>query len=363
MPDTALHRCDSQDLREWACDTIGIPIDTAADTFRASLLRRLAAADFLPPDDWHDAVDVLLATPQSAFTSVPEGYYEHRGSELRLEVARFAATYFDLPRDARRHQWEELSQKCAPWSPLRLWLLQLQAGLDVEWHEDHNRPASTEQFARMVCEDFLNAPGPARRETCRKLAIMRSEHGHWEVVAAAFHHDHPDIANLSPALVQEFADFTSHHRWAVFAASWRRLFKGGWFPESSDSPLTLKHYLLLFVVLTSISVIPVVIASFESAKMRRATPQIVPYAQPKPFEPISIGLDPREVKRIRDLGDRATASEKELLHLHEIVTRLPMDAGIVKMIRQSPVGSKQPTADGPLPPSGSTPERKDPDHE
>ena len=323
---------DQRDLLNWARDTVGIAAELDTQHVRTELLRHLTAHDFVPPEEWHDAIRVLATTSVPATQPAPMHYLRARESELRPEVEQFAKTFFELDIKARGERWKQLAAQCAAIAPLRIWLNRLEAGLDVECRWDAQQPASIQEFGDLVCQAFLQLRGPAAHEFRQKLAQMRRDAGHWQPVARDFGLRYPEVAQLCPRLVSEFAHFFRTRRRMAISKCLNTAVSE-WIPLTSDTPLSFRHS--VFFILVGVAITAATIYLDDSHK-NRSRPSWMPPPPIKSYQLPDFQLTAEEYRRIQ-------STNPDQLKAAEAATKILIDSGVLKLERLIDDPSQQST--------------------
>ncbi|MDB5336069.1 MAG: hypothetical protein JWN70_1688 [Planctomycetaceae bacterium] len=204
MNDSGLPEPVRNDLRNWASETARVPVTSEADRVRRAVFGQLSAHNFVPPDDWHEAVDVMLISRVDEACRLPDSYYDTRERELGQQVERFAQEFFKLDPEQRRARWGELHGLSQPWPPLRLWLDRLEPGLDVRADALENSSRSLQTLGTLICEKFVLPPPRQARLLMKELPLLLDHAVFWGKAARTMRRDFPDIAGLDKLLLSQF---------------------------------------------------------------------------------------------------------------------------------------------------------------
>lgn len=175
-----------------AAAALGVPPDADAAAAREGFLRKLADADFAPPEGWVAAVNRLggtaLPLSRDAVSSEVDA--------VRDEIDAFAAEFWGLDPDARRAKWTDLHARCSA-GPSATFLneLEIGLGLPVTPHEDEG----VEALASLARELFVMRP---RHRAVRRAEWLANHEdtGTQKAVAARLAAEQPGLAVLDPIL-------------------------------------------------------------------------------------------------------------------------------------------------------------------
>ena len=316
-----MHNSDS---RQWAHETLEIPPDSNPVEMRSRALIELEATDFVPDDNWHDALDVLLETQPQPDCPAPRAYYLERESDLRNAVRQFAESYFDLAPAVRREHWNRLNDPCQTFPPLRRWMQRLAAGLDVEPRFPDSLPESTAIFGNLICREFLQLPGEAGHETRHNLAMLHRDTHRWRDVARDFQRDFPTVARLCPGTIQGFVGHNWRRTADLMINQWAA-FTRDLIPDL-ESPLTAKQMVTVF---SAIAVI--VFVAVRNSDRKTDPPKLPPFMTPAYKMPDVTNFNPGLT--VADF-ERISKSKPEELTEKERIQKVFIDAGIFKLVRQ-----------------------------
>lgn len=136
-----------------AAAALDVPADATPDAARAAFLRKLADADFAPPEGWVAAVNRL----GGANVPLSPDAVADAADAVRDEVDAFAAAFWSLTPEVRRATWSDLHARC-PAGPTAAFLLHLEIGLSAPTAPLPD-PA-TEELAAFARELFVLRPRP-----------------------------------------------------------------------------------------------------------------------------------------------------------------------------------------------------------
>lgn len=206
----------SGDVAQWAQHALGIDAAPGTDKWQSQVLQQLTASDFMPPDDWYDAIDVYQGAASVEPELVPLGYFRDREDEAQEQVGQFASQYFDLVPQDRRDKWEELTERCAPWPVLKARLEWLGRGLKVVPTMSATVAPSIIELGNLVCRKYLRISENDERKSWLQVRLMRQKINQWEKVAQRFRIEYPELYALLPEFVDSLANFSrirNHQRW------------------------------------------------------------------------------------------------------------------------------------------------------
>lgn len=280
MSETITRTSLQSDIEAWAQQTLGIATDSNSAGWQGEVLKRLTAHDLVPDDDWYDAIDVYQGTSSLAAKDAPLGYYREREVEARQLLQQFVTRFFDLPPADRWPAWIRLEALCAPWPVLGLKLQRLKRGLDVNPRLAPGASQSTIKLGNLICRNFLWPEGDFAREAWVEIRAMRRDRQYWEQVARTLRRTHPQLYQLAPELVDDFADHSRRlrrQRWQELIPDW----SGSWLPADGTTPLTAKHVVSLLLLVGGFLLIAGGVTAFQIAtesKPRVNTPSYSPPA-------------------------------------------------------------------------------------
>lgn len=308
------------DQRAWARETLELSNTIAPDDTPVAILKRLAASDFVPTDDWHGAIETLVPHEFTDDGSVPLAYYFEREPLVRHKIEQFADSFFDLAPAKRRQQWEQLRRLSAPWPPLSLWLTHLQPGLEIQFPTVSQTTEEIRTFARFVGEQFRQRPGRKSAEYWEQLNTTFQDRKHWQGVAWKFQRQFPDQAHVFAPWVQEFTQYS-----ATLSKLWR---ENIWATcKSALSFSRIRNIPELYLVWFAISIL----IGIMSAAMKRPG-ELAPKISRPNYQLVNdqqawksihellhphVILDPPDIVAIRQLGKRAAPIELERLQAFE----------------------------------------------
>ena len=188
----------------WAAEQLGLSPHASADEVRAAWLRRLPADDFVPSSESRWALEALLRrqTEGGWEARADEAASRWEGEQLRGEVEAFAIGFWELPADERRRRWQMLADRCAFAPALRVRLLRLEAGLDIDLREPADK-AKVSELAGHVRELFVLRPGPRARARRALLHRMRDNWNEWRIASQRLRHGYPALAALGNDLLDK----------------------------------------------------------------------------------------------------------------------------------------------------------------
>lgn len=145
--------------RKLAATALGVPIDTDADGVRAAFLKKLAGAQFVPPDEWLAAMNLLngATLPLTPEAKMVLAEYE------KADVVQFLMEYWVLPPAERQQRWNALDKRCHD-ADNRDTLFRLKDGLkvDVKFHSN----LTMQTMAEFIREIYLL---PTRSRAIRRM--------------------------------------------------------------------------------------------------------------------------------------------------------------------------------------------------
>ncbi len=175
-----------------AAAALGVPPDADPAAVREAFLRKLADADYAPPEGWVAGVNRLggTAIPLSCEAVASEA------DAVRDEIDAFAAGFWGMDPDARRAKWNDLHARC-PAGPSAAFLNQLELGLGVAAvpHPDEG----VEAVASLARELFVLRPRPRAVRRAEWLANHDATDSQ-KAVAERLAVDQPGVAALDPIL-------------------------------------------------------------------------------------------------------------------------------------------------------------------
>lgn len=195
-----------QDQRAWAAKVLDLPAETNAEETAAVLLVRLEQTGFLPPHDWHPALDVFCNEDSSLQLTRPAEYYHDRLPQLQTEIRGFVLEFFSLrPRD-RVLKCEYLTAISSnfPSCYLKLHRLPIYFHLTPDFTQRDSHKVVV--FGKRICQTLIDPIGLIDHELSRQIRSMQQDPLHWQPIAKTFRQQFPAIAKLAPQLVGDFAD-------------------------------------------------------------------------------------------------------------------------------------------------------------
>lgn len=173
---------------------------TTPESARADFLRRLADADFSPPEGRVVALNAAAGTPLPV---TPEAAAE-AAAEVRERVDEFAERYWQLAPAERRAEWERLSGQAAD-APTAAHLKHLERGLDVVPATHRDPPLA--DLAAAARELFTLRP---RARAVRRLEWLdaRPRSIDWHATVGRLWATDAASAELDPPLVSFLDDPT-----------------------------------------------------------------------------------------------------------------------------------------------------------
>jgi hypothetical protein len=191
-------RTPASTLREWAAEALDAEADASPSAGRAAFLKRLAADDFLPPEEAVEAANVL----GNVNVPLTDGAKADAAANEAELVDRFAQGYWSLPPDVRFHRWHELQRQLTD-GEAKSRMRDLEAGLGIAVVPQEN--PLIESVAREIRELYVLKP--------RDLVIRRTE---WLIenqkqiadlrdAAKRLRAEHHEFNRLVPSLAVELA--------------------------------------------------------------------------------------------------------------------------------------------------------------
>ncbi|MDB5389391.1 MAG: hypothetical protein JWM11_5037 [Planctomycetaceae bacterium] len=321
-------------VREWACETIGLPSDLQPIKTPLAILERLDKYDYVLSQDGHDAVEILTSQNVIPRDEIPLGYYQERKAEARERVQEFANVFWELAPEERVRQWSELNQRCSPWPPLRLWLSQLQPGLELQIEFDSLISEKLRAFTRFACHRFVQCPGAIPLEIWCEHATTFQDKKHWQPIARTFQRLFPKLAGLLPPWFQEFSNHSASSR-RIWRQGFLSLMTKEWTWYIFNGKLDILPFVLIFIGF----LVPILIGMIFATK---STPNVASTSYsvaktPIPFNPTpSIQLPESFYERL------ARARPEEIDRIAEILfPKYPPGEASLRMSGMSKAEAKQ----------------------
>ncbi len=190
---------------EWAEEVFQLPHTAQTGEALGTILKRLDDVDFMPLNDWRDAMDIL-ATGHTTGTTLRA----KQRTELIEELTEFLQTYWLLSLNERSKRYHELLERTEHCPEVRQLLEHVEPGLTVdagplEFEEDIH----LQELGRMVCLQFLM--GHAERAQSRRRWQSEYSADQRKQMARQFLAKYPKIAALEATWIQRLQRGESHH--------------------------------------------------------------------------------------------------------------------------------------------------------
>jgi tetratricopeptide (TPR) repeat protein len=195
------------DEQKWALSELHIPADSAPDTMRTSLLKRLREEDFVLYKTTEHAIRLLLVQEGGQWPVVARrSFLEFEEQRLRELVEEFAESFFNTPCAERCQIWTDLLKACDFSPALKIRLQGLQPGLDIEPELSSDVPY-LESLVELVLEAFTLRPA-------RRQVLLMDQEGQiqidavgWQRAARILQKDHTELSELIPEFIQRLSTF------------------------------------------------------------------------------------------------------------------------------------------------------------
>jgi hypothetical protein len=169
-------------------------------------MRRLAHAEFVPPESWCEAARGLEVAKDRVVFCRGRSFHSEADAALRNELAAFRAAYWQLPPSERRRCWEQLKVRCEPFALIARQVASLANALDY----DVCSIAGLEGRAKLLAEQLLtlSALSPTDRATRRRewLAQVDGTSKEWTAAVSKLQQVAPAIVQFDASLVGELTD-------------------------------------------------------------------------------------------------------------------------------------------------------------
>ncbi len=142
-----------------AATALGVPFDADPDAVRAAVLKKLAGVQYVPPEEWLAAVNLLngVSVPLTPEAMMVLAEYE------KADVDKFLLEYWVLPPAERQQRWTALDKRCHD-ADNRDTLFRLKDGLKVNVKFHSNLTMQT--MAEFIREIYLL---PLRSRAIRRM--------------------------------------------------------------------------------------------------------------------------------------------------------------------------------------------------
>lgn len=197
------------DAREqWARWVFQIAPEVPAEAIREEMLRALAHRGFLAPTVWRDAMALVQPPPDDQAAERPLPFEFHTAYErwLRRAMESFAGDFFDVPVARRSAVWNEFAQASAAYPRLLARLDYLRVGLDVDPSALRESDPHVRRLAGWITGLFASRPLTAAAMRRQFVRATEADVSAWQRAARRLRRRHPQIAALTPGLVEELAE-------------------------------------------------------------------------------------------------------------------------------------------------------------
>ena len=195
---------DTDIFAESARTMLGVSAEASADDLQQTFFRKLEASGFLPDEALQGAFLYLAHHKLEADNPFRRSVREEIAEQLGVEIEAFADQIFALDKTERTARWQSLWNRSGDVTPLRLRLLALAPGLEVNVADVDRMSPDTAAFARDILRTFsLDWPmrsAERRRILHSQLEARESTHG-WKNPGKELRKTAPEIAALAPILV------------------------------------------------------------------------------------------------------------------------------------------------------------------
>ncbi len=201
---------DRAAVREWAAETLDVPVDTAPEVATLQFLRLLTDDDFVPMDTGPLALAVLTGTGVAESSS--RLLRSHVEGRLHEDCDRFATTFFELDTEERNVRLDSLWGRSESFPAQRRRLSALKDALNVDLPAvtDVVQPESAD-ILKLAKASVVKTPPEAARERQRVLARIRREPIEWKLGNAEVRRRYPQFALLTPHALSWIAKAIEGH--------------------------------------------------------------------------------------------------------------------------------------------------------
>jgi len=190
-------------LQMWARVQLGLEAAPEPAVVRARFFRLLPEVDFVPPETWRHAAQVL-AGRQLSHWSVQEAAQAEEG-RLHAVVEGFASRFWEHSPTERIARWEQLIQRAADFPLILARLRSFEMGLDKESFQVSGPDSRTLELGHAIQELF--ALRPVERAMRREAILSRfrtlGTFVQWQETVLAVETRNPGLTRLEPILVAE----------------------------------------------------------------------------------------------------------------------------------------------------------------
>jgi hypothetical protein len=194
--------------RRISAGLLGVAPGTSAREARATFLRRLERADFLPSEAW--CIGLLGLDPiehGGGFRGALQARANSHRAALLAELNRFREQFWNLEPQTRELRWEKFLERSShhPW--LIRQVKALKSGLTIDANEFEHCDGMQMEIAGIIRDTFALAPIERANRQNAWIASLKSAMS-WRLTARFFKSLHPRIAALDPMLLErlEFLD-------------------------------------------------------------------------------------------------------------------------------------------------------------